>query len=312
MVAIDVTQRVRRSRGPELAEDDPFYEFFRRFGQIPRPRGAPDREFDQQSVGSGFIISSDGYLITNAHVVDGADEVTVKLTDKREFKAKVIGADKRTDVALLKIEAKDLPKVTIGDPEKLTRRRMGGGDRQAVRPREHDDGRNRQREGTRLAAGEPGPVHPDRCRGESGQFGRAALQPERRSGRHQLDDLFAHRRLHGAVLRDPDRSRDELGRAAQGKGPRDARAHRRADHGSEPGNRRIVRPLEADGRARQLGGEGRARGKGRRRGRRHRPQGGRPRSADLVGAAADRHDDQARATRSISRSGARARRRTSP
>ncbi|MET0917882.1 MAG: DegQ family serine endoprotease [Burkholderiales bacterium] len=120
VVAIDVTQKVRRSRGPELSEDDPFYEFFRRFGQIPRPRGAPDREFDQQSVGSGFIISSDGYLITNAHVVDGADEVTVKLTDKREFKAKVVGADKRTDVALLKIEAgNNLPKVTIGDPEKL-------------------------------------------------------------------------------------------------------------------------------------------------------------------------------------------------
>src|SRR6185369_17680588 len=119
VVAIDVTQRVRRSRGPELSEDDPFYEFFRRFGQVPRPRGAPDREFDQQSVGSGFLISSDGYLITNAHVVDGADEVTVKLTDKREFKAKVVGSDKRTDVALLKIEAKDLPKVETGDTEKL-------------------------------------------------------------------------------------------------------------------------------------------------------------------------------------------------
>ena len=119
VVAIDVTQKVRRSRGLELSEDDPFYEFFRRFGQIPRGRGAPEREFDQQSVGSGFIISADGYLITNAHVVDGADEVTVKLTDKREFKAKVVGTDKRTDVALLKIEAKDLPKVTIGDPEKL-------------------------------------------------------------------------------------------------------------------------------------------------------------------------------------------------
>jgi len=118
VVAIDVTQKVKRSRGLELSEDDPFYEFFRRFGQIPRPRG-PEREFDQQSVGSGFIISSDGYLITNAHVVDGADEVNVKLTDKREFKAKVIGADKRTDIALLKIEAKDLPKVTIGDPDKL-------------------------------------------------------------------------------------------------------------------------------------------------------------------------------------------------
>ena len=119
VVAIDVTQKVRRTRGLELSEDDPFYEFFRRFGQIPRPRGGPEREQEQQSVGSGFIISSDGYVITNAHVVDGADEVNVKLTDKREFKAKVIGSDKRTDVALLKIEAKDLPKVTIGDPEKL-------------------------------------------------------------------------------------------------------------------------------------------------------------------------------------------------
>ena len=119
VVAIDVTQKVRRSRGMELSEDDPFYEFFRRFGQIPRPRGGPEREQEQQSVGSGFVISSDGYLITNAHVVDGADEVNVKLTDKREFKAKVVGVDKRTDIALLKIEAKDLPKVTIGDPDKL-------------------------------------------------------------------------------------------------------------------------------------------------------------------------------------------------
>jgi serine protease Do len=118
VVSIDVTQKIKRSRFPELSEDDPFYEFFRRFGQVPR-RGMPDRDFDQQSVGSGFILSADGYLITNAHVVDGADEVNVKLSDKREFKAKVIGADKRTDVALLKIEAKDLPKVTIGDPDKL-------------------------------------------------------------------------------------------------------------------------------------------------------------------------------------------------
>jgi serine protease Do len=118
VVSIDVTQKARSPRAmPELSEDDPFYEFFRRFGQIPRPRNMPERE--AQSVGSGFIISSDGYLITNAHVVEGADEVKVNLSDKREFKAKVIGADKRTDVALLKIEAKDLPKVTIGDPDKL-------------------------------------------------------------------------------------------------------------------------------------------------------------------------------------------------
>ncbi len=103
---------------PELSEDDPFYEFFRRFGQIPRNTPRP-RDFEQQSTGSGFILSADGYILTNAHVVDEASEVSVKLTDKREFKAKVIGTDKRTDVALLKIEATGLPKVTIGDPEKL-------------------------------------------------------------------------------------------------------------------------------------------------------------------------------------------------
>jgi serine protease Do len=119
VVSIDVTQKIKRSRFPDLSEDDPFYEFFRRFGgQIPR-RGMPQRDLEQQSLGSGFIIGADGYIVTNGHVVDGADEVNVKLTDRREYKAKVIGLDKRTDVALLKIDAKDLPKATIGDPEKL-------------------------------------------------------------------------------------------------------------------------------------------------------------------------------------------------
>jgi len=118
VVSIDVTQKSRRSAMPELSEDDPFYEFFRRFGQIPRNTPRP-RDFEQQSTGSGFILSADGYVLTNAHVVDDASEVSVKLTDKREFKAKVIGTDKRTDVALLKIDATGLPKVTIGDPDKL-------------------------------------------------------------------------------------------------------------------------------------------------------------------------------------------------
>ena len=119
VVSIDVTQKSRRARGmPELSEDDPFYEFFRRFGQVP-PRRGQEREPEPQAVGSGFVIGSDGHVLTNAHVVDGADEVTVRLSDKREFKAKVLGTDKRTDIALLKIEARDLPKVTIGDPEKL-------------------------------------------------------------------------------------------------------------------------------------------------------------------------------------------------
>ncbi|HEV2042311.1 MAG TPA: DegQ family serine endoprotease [Casimicrobiaceae bacterium] len=118
VVSIDVTQKSRRSIMPELSEDDPFYEFFRRFGQIPRNTPRP-RDFEQQSTGSGFILSTDGYILTNAHVVDEASEVSVKLTDKREFKAKVVGTDKRTDVALLKIDATGLPKVTIGDPDKL-------------------------------------------------------------------------------------------------------------------------------------------------------------------------------------------------
>jgi len=100
-------------------ENDPMYEFFRRF--IPRQPGMPGfpgvpREFESRSLGSGFVISADGYILTNAHVVDSADEILVRLTDKREFKARVIGTDKRTDVALIKIEAGGLPTVRLGDP----------------------------------------------------------------------------------------------------------------------------------------------------------------------------------------------------
>ena len=99
-------------------ENDPAFEFFKRF--IPRnPGGGMPRDFENKSLGSGFIISGDGYILTNAHVVDGADEVTVRLTDKREFKAKTIGTDKRTDVALIKIEASGLPTVRLGDPGQL-------------------------------------------------------------------------------------------------------------------------------------------------------------------------------------------------
>ncbi|MBN3754071.1 DegQ family serine endoprotease [Paraburkholderia sp. Tr-20389] len=99
---------------------DPFYQFYRHFfGQMPGgPNGGGDDGGDRPSasLGSGFIVSSDGYVLTNAHVVDGANVVTVKLTDKREYKAKVVGADKQSDVAVLKIDAKDLPTVKIGDP----------------------------------------------------------------------------------------------------------------------------------------------------------------------------------------------------
>ena len=101
-------------QGPGGPEDDPFFDFFRRYG----PPGQP-REQEARSLGSGFIISPDGYIMTNAHVVEAGDDITVRLTDKREYTAKVIGADKRSDVAVIKIEAANLPKVTIGDANKL-------------------------------------------------------------------------------------------------------------------------------------------------------------------------------------------------
>lgn len=117
VVNISTTQSARGTAGPQIPnvpEDDPFYEFFRRFIPNPGPR-----EFQSQSLGSGFIISTDGYILTNAHVVDTAEEITVKLNDKREFRAKVIGADRRTDVALIKIDAAGLPAVRFGDPDRL-------------------------------------------------------------------------------------------------------------------------------------------------------------------------------------------------
>ncbi len=119
VVNISTTQAARRAAAPQMpnTEDDEVLEFFRRF--VPRQPPGPGGRPESRSLGSGFIISADGYILTNAHVVDSADEITVKLTDKREFKAKVIGADKRTDVALIKIEASGLPAVRMGDPVKL-------------------------------------------------------------------------------------------------------------------------------------------------------------------------------------------------
>jgi serine protease Do len=102
---------------PQMDEDDPFYDFFRRF--MPRQPNPGVPHPDAQSLGSGFIISQDGYILTNAHVVEGADEITVKLTDKRELKAKLIGSDRRTDVAVIKIDATGLPAVKVGDTTKL-------------------------------------------------------------------------------------------------------------------------------------------------------------------------------------------------
>ncbi len=124
VVNISTTQIIHnRAAQFPFDENDPMAELFRRF----MPYGAPGmpgmpgvpQDSESRSLGSGFIISADGYILTNAHVVDGADEVSVRLNDKREFRARIIGADKRTDVALIKIEASGLPVAKLGSPDKL-------------------------------------------------------------------------------------------------------------------------------------------------------------------------------------------------
>ncbi|MFS8978366.1 DegQ family serine endoprotease [Cupriavidus necator] len=129
VVNIRTTERVRQ-RGGAPGDDDEMAEFFRRFFGVPMPgapapgtpprRGQPPQQEEQsRGVGSGFIISQDGFVMTNAHVVADAETIYVTLPDKREFKAKLIGSDKRTDVALLKIEASGLPRLPLGDSNKI-------------------------------------------------------------------------------------------------------------------------------------------------------------------------------------------------
>ena len=118
VVNISTTQTIqhRVPRGleiPDLPEDSPFYDFFRRFLEDEaRPR-------DARSLGSGFVVSSDGFILTSAHVIADANEILVRFRDRLELNAEVVGMDKRSDVALLKVDAKDLPVVKIGDSSKL-------------------------------------------------------------------------------------------------------------------------------------------------------------------------------------------------
>jgi serine protease Do len=114
-ISVSGTTKVVEESGPQMDPNDPFSEFFRRF----QPQVPPQGEAPSHGLGSGFIVRGDGVVMTNAHVVDGASEVIVKLTDKREFKAKVVGIDKPTDTAVLKIEAQGLPTVKLGDPSKI-------------------------------------------------------------------------------------------------------------------------------------------------------------------------------------------------
>ena len=137
VVNVSTKARIRNQRGQPQLDNDDLNEFFRRFlppEAVPRqapenpnprtPRRTPRAQEQEPPLqdygqGSGFIISSDGYVITNAHVVAKADEVNITLTDKREYRAKVIGSDERTDIAVLKIDATGLPKVNVGDSDKV-------------------------------------------------------------------------------------------------------------------------------------------------------------------------------------------------
>ena len=131
VVGIRTTERQRgQAANGDSSEDDEMQELFRRFFGVPAPqtptpdrapnrRGMPGGQEIQRGVGSGFILSADGYVMTNAHVVENATTIYVTLTDKREFKGKLIGADKRTDVALVKIEASGLPRIAVGDSKAI-------------------------------------------------------------------------------------------------------------------------------------------------------------------------------------------------
>lgn len=121
VVSVSATGSRRSELSPEdipIPEDSPFYDYFRRFFEQEPGRPSPRRR-PQSSVGSGFIISDDGYILTNAHVVEDTEIITVGLSDRRELTAEVVGTDPRSDVALLKVDASDLPRVDIGDPDSL-------------------------------------------------------------------------------------------------------------------------------------------------------------------------------------------------
>lgn len=115
-----LTQRFQGFSIPDLPEDSPLQEFFRHFfGDQGEPGDVPEDDQQARSLGSGFIISADGFVLSNAHVVDGADEIIVRTSDRREFVATLVGADKRSDIALLKVDAQDLPAVRIGSARDL-------------------------------------------------------------------------------------------------------------------------------------------------------------------------------------------------
>ena len=254
------------------------------------PQAPPRR---MQSLGSGFIIDPTGIVVTNNHVIEGADEITVTLQDNTSLKATLVGRDERTDIAVLKVTSeKPLPArgirrlritsrvgdwvLAIGNPFGL-----GGSVTAGIvsRPR------------PRHPAGPVRQLHPDRCRHQPRQFRRPAVQHGRRGDRHQHGDLLAFRRLDRHRLLDPVQHGQDRGRAVARLRPRQARLA----GGEDPaGHARHRREHGAEGRLRRAGGErgGRRAGRqGEAARRRHHPQVQRPgRKGDAQPAAHRRRD----------------------
>ena len=160
---------------PDLEGLPPLFREFleRNIPQVPRtPNNGQQRE--AHSLGSGFIISADGYVLTNNHVVADADEIIVRLSDRSELEAELVGADPLTDVALLKVKGTNLPSVKLGRTDEL-KGRVGSGHRFALRIRPFSDGRHHQRHRAELAERELRAVHSNRCGDQSRQLRRTAL-----------------------------------------------------------------------------------------------------------------------------------------
>ena len=267
VVNISTTSTVRANQpAPPGAEDDPFFDFFRRFGpQTPR-------EYEARSLGSGVLISPDGFILTNSHVVEAADEITVRLTDKREFKAKVIGSDRRTDIAVLKIDATGLPGATIGDPSKL---RVGewvvaigspfGFENTVTAGIVSAKGRSLPQENFVPFIQTDVAINPGNSGGPLFNLKGEVVG---------INSMIFSRtgRLHGRVVRYSDRRRGGRCQTTPSYRPGEPRPDRRSDPGSHQGIGRVIRFAEGDRGFGEFGGKGRCCRQGGDTGQRCHPQ----------------------------------------
>ena len=218
VVNIDATARGRRARrliedGARRGPDDPF---------DPGRRGA---DAPRRGTGTGFLIDPDGHILTNHHVIEGAERLTVKLADGRSLRAEVVGSDPDTDIALIKVAGRGpFPHAMLGDSVEAARRRVGLRDRQSAGLRAHRHRRRGQLHRPQAVRSEPRQLHPDRRRDQLRQQRRPADQFARPGDRHQLGDQPAGQQHR---VRRADQPGPRGAAAAEEARPRRARLHRR-------------------------------------------------------------------------------------